>query len=65
MTWIIVLLVVFAAIAGLGVIAARRRRYVGSALDQRMAQRAAHDAQTRARGRTGVEGSSYEGDGSL
>jgi hypothetical protein len=56
MTWIIVLLVVIAAIAGLSVVAARRRRFVGSAPHQRMAERAAHDAQSLAYGRGGMGG---------
>ena len=51
--WII-LVVVIAAIVGLGVLAVRRRRYVSSPADQRDAARAALDANNRASGPGGM-----------
>ena len=56
MTLIIVLMVVIAGIFGLGAVAARRRRTVGSTADQWKADHDARDTANRASGRAGSYG---------
>jgi hypothetical protein len=60
MTFVIILLALIAAIFGLGAVAARRRRFVGSPADQWRAEHDALDAAKRASGRAGSYGGPSE-----